>query len=57
MYEQTTISSPSMREKEMLIEILMDSDLYLELPLKERHSLFKHIVNVYYCPVPVEDYC
>jgi hypothetical protein len=29
-----------------ILEILLESDLYLELPLKERQELFEHIVNV-----------
>ncbi len=39
---------PSSQDKEIL-DILLESDLYLELPLKERHALFKHIVNTYLC--------
>lgn len=35
--------SPQDRE---ILEILLESDLYLELPLKERQQLFKHIVKV-----------
>lgn len=34
------------QDKEIL-DILLESDLYLELPLKERQQLFKHIVNTY----------
>ncbi len=30
-----------------ILNILLESDLYLELPLKERHDLFKHIVKTY----------
>ena len=44
MDKQNANSADSMQEKEIL-DILMDSDLYLELPLKERHLLFQHIVN------------
>jgi hypothetical protein len=40
----------SQRDREVL-EILLESDLYLELPLKERHQLFKHIVKAYLYPV------
>jgi hypothetical protein len=29
-----------------ILEILLESELYLELPLKERRELFRHIVNV-----------
>ncbi len=36
----------STQDKEIL-DILLESELYLELPLKERHELFKHIVNTY----------
>ena len=38
-------------DKEIL-DILMESDLYLELPLKERQQLFKHIVSAYLYSVP-----
>lgn len=48
MLDQEVTNSALMQEKELL-DILMDSDLYLELPLKERHLLFKHIINVYLC--------
>lgn len=34
------------QDKEVL-DILLESDLYLELPLKERQQLFKYIVNAY----------
>lgn len=33
-----------------VLEILLESDLYLELPLKERRQLFKHIINEYLYP-------
>lgn len=36
----------SSQDKEVL-DILLESDLYLELPLKERQELFKYIVNAY----------
>jgi hypothetical protein len=36
---------PLFQDREIL-EILLESDLYLELPLKERQQLFKHIVRV-----------
>ncbi len=42
--EETTL----FQDREIL-EILLESDLYLELPLKERHELFKHIVKVIFC--------
>jgi hypothetical protein len=41
----------SSQDKEIL-DILLESDLYLELPLKERQQLFKHIVSAYLCSVP-----
>ncbi len=37
------------QEKE-LINILMDSELYLDLPLGERHLLFKFIRDSYLFP-------
>jgi len=43
----------SEQQKE-LIKILMDSDLYLDLPLEERHLLLKHILNSYLFPASVE---
>lgn len=36
----------SLYQDREILEILLESDLYLELPLKERHQLFKHIVKV-----------
>ncbi len=42
-------SSDKVRE---VVDILLESDLYLELPLKERHALFRHIVSVYLCGAP-----
>ncbi len=45
------------QDKEVL-DILLESDLYLELPLKERHALFRHIVNAYLCsPPPASGSC
>jgi len=38
---------PSSQDRDIL-EILLESDLYLELPLKERHELFKHILTAYF---------
>ena len=38
-----------MQQKE-LINILMDSDLYLDLPLEERHLLLKFILDSYSFP-------
>ena len=35
-----------------VLDILLESDLYLELPLKERHALFRHIVNAYLSSIP-----
>jgi len=43
----------SEQQKE-LINILMDSDLYLDLPLEERHLLLKHILDSYLFPPSVE---
>jgi len=43
----------SEQQKE-LINILMDSDLYLDLPLEERHLLLKHILDSYLFPASVE---
>lgn len=44
-HEEDPAAAPP-HDKEVL-DILLESDLYLELPLKERQQLFKHIVNVY----------
>lgn len=44
--DQEGNASASARDKEIL-DILLESDLYLELPLKERQELFKHIVSTY----------
>ncbi len=44
--DQEGNTSASAPDKEIL-DILLESDLYLELPLKERQQLFKHIVNTY----------
>ena len=45
------------KDKEIL-DILLESDLYLELPLKERHALFRHIVKAYLCsPPPASGSC
>lgn len=38
--------SASQQDKEVL-DILLESDLYLELPLRERQRLFKYIVSAY----------
>jgi hypothetical protein len=35
-----------------VVDILLESDLYLELSLKERHALFRHIVNAYFYSPP-----
>ena len=35
-----------------VLDILLESDLYLELPLQERHALFRHIVNAYLSSAP-----
>jgi hypothetical protein len=45
------------QEKEIL-DILLESDLYFELPLKERHALFRHIVKAYLSgPPPASRSC
>lgn len=44
-------SAASSTDKEVLT-ILMESDLYLELPLKERRQLFLHIIRTYLEPDP-----
>jgi hypothetical protein len=54
MYDQKITSAALMQEKELL-DILMDSDLYYELPLKERHVLFKYVVNMYLCSNPTKE--
>lgn len=41
----------SAHDKEIL-DILLESDLYLELPLKERQKLLKHIVSAYLYSAP-----
>ncbi len=46
MMQDESDYSASAQDKEIL-DILLESELYLELPLKERHELFKHIVNTY----------
>ena len=43
-------------EKDAL-NILMDSDLYFELPLEERHLLLKHIIEFYRSPSPSKADC
>jgi hypothetical protein len=43
-------------EKDVL-NILMDSDLYLELPLEERHLLLKHIMESYRSFAPSNSDC
>ena len=42
-----------MQQKE-LINILMDSELYLDLPLEERHLLLKFILDSYSFPSIIE---
>lgn len=44
--DETNHHVSSSQDKEIL-DILLESDLYLELPLKERQQLFKHIVSTY----------
>lgn len=46
MAQDETDYTASAQDKEIL-DILLESELYLELPLKERHDLFRHIVNTY----------
>jgi len=40
--------------KKELINILMDSELYLDLPLEERHLLLKFIRDSYLFPSIIE---
>lgn len=42
-------STEAGQDREVL-KILLESDLYLELPLKERQQLFRHIVKEYLYP-------
>jgi hypothetical protein len=42
------------QEREVL-NILMDSNLYLDLSLRERHILFKHVVEFYHAPAHVPE--
>jgi hypothetical protein len=41
-------------QQKELVNILMDSDLYLDLPLEERHLLLKYILDSYLFPASVE---
>jgi hypothetical protein len=47
---------PNIRPEQQkeLINILMDSELYLDLPLEERHLLLKFILDSYSFPAGVE---
>jgi hypothetical protein len=47
--ESGSYSAPQDKE---ILDILLESDLYLDLPLKERRQLFKYIVNAYLYSVP-----
>jgi hypothetical protein len=51
--QQDESYSASSHDKEIL-DILLESDLYLELPLKERQQLFKHIITAYLYSTPGE---
>lgn len=51
MGQQQDGDYPGEQDKEIL-DILLESDLYLELPLRERQELFRHIVNAYLYSVP-----
>jgi len=51
--KKNILNNLSMQQKE-LVNILMDSDLYLDLPLEERHLLLKFILNSYSFPSIVE---
>jgi hypothetical protein len=42
------------KQQKELVNILMDSDLYLELSLEERHLLLKYILDSYLSPAGVE---
>lgn len=33
-----------------IVDILMDSEMYLELPLEERNKLLRHIAQKYFFP-------
>jgi hypothetical protein len=46
MNEQLQDVCSDEREKDLL-DILLDSELYLELPLPERFLLLKHIISCY----------
>lgn len=47
MKENSILVSSDEQEKDLL-DILLDSELYLELPLPERCLLLKHIVACYH---------
>lgn len=53
MARDETDYTASAQDKDIL-DILLESELYLELPLKERHDLFKHIVKTYLYPDPAK---
>jgi len=45
----------SPKQQKELINILMDSDLYLDLPLEERNLLLKFILQSYLYPANTEN--
>ncbi len=45
------------RAEQDALSILMDSDLYLDLPLGERQLLLKHIIEFYRSPSPSQKDC
>ncbi len=45
------------RAEQDALSILMDSDLYLDLPIEERHLLLKHIIEFYRSPSPSQKDC
>ncbi len=52
--EDKIINNRPIQQKE-LINILMDSELYLDLPLEERHLLLKFILDSYSFPSFIEN--
>lgn len=45
--EEKQFQGASLKKSDLILDILMGSDLYFELPLEERYRLLKHIRQVY----------
>ncbi len=48
--EENHVNVCSEAQEREVLNILMDSNLYLDLSLQERHLLFKHVVEFYHTP-------